>query len=150
MPVERAAQLFKSKVDRWVVAVFGSAMLVVLLTVGSIVATQPRVSGLNWVLLILPLALGIGLPVWLFATTSYTIDAESLMVRAGPMTWVVPLKSITRIEATNSILSAPALSMDRLAVSYGLGEEVVISPKEKVAFVEALARAGVVAAKTGA
>ena len=43
-----------------------------------------------------------------------------------------------KIEKTNSILSSPALSLDRIAIKFNKFDEVYISPKEKQAFVDDL------------
>jgi uncharacterized protein YcbX len=49
----------------------------------------------------------------------------------------VPLKSVTALRASRSLLSAPALSLDRIEVSYG-SKRVVISPRDRIAFVAAM------------
>jgi hypothetical protein len=57
-------------------------------------------------------------------------------------TWVVyeriDIFKITKIEKTNSILSSPALSLDRIRIRYNKYDEVLISPKVKKEFVDEL------------
>ena len=57
-------------------------------------------------------------------------------------TWIVyeriDISKITKIEKTNSILSSPALSLDRIRIRYNKYDEVLISPKVKKEFVDEL------------
>ena len=76
----------------------------------------------------------IGLIAWIFATTAYRLTNHELLVFLGPL-WVrVPLAQIQRITRTRSVLSAPALSLDRLEIAWGNGQTVVISPNDHAAF----------------
>ena len=50
----------------------------------------------------------------------------------------IEISKIKKIEKTNSILSSPALSLDRIAIKFNKFDEVYISPKEKQAFVDDL------------
>jgi len=70
----------------------------------------------------------------MFKSIKYKIDGENLQV------WwkKIDIKSIKKIYATNNPLSSPALSLDRIAVVYNQVDEILISPKERKAFVEEL------------
>jgi hypothetical protein len=50
----------------------------------------------------------------------------------------IDISKIRKIEKTSSILSSPALSLDRIAVRYNKFDEVYISPKEKQNFLNDL------------
>lgn len=77
----------------------------------------------------------------LFRRTDYNIDGAVLRIRSGLVVKkTISISSIRKIEPTDSILSAPALSMDRIVVRYNTYDEVVISPKEKKEFTEHLLR----------
>jgi hypothetical protein len=77
--------------------------------------------------------------VHLIATTYYTIKGTELKVRSGVAIFItIDISKITRIEPTNTMLSAPALSFDRLEVFYNKYDSVVISPKDKVGFIAKL------------
>ena len=52
----------------------------------------------------------------------------------------IRIDQIRRITETNNPLSAPATSLDRLAISYNNGDTVLISPKDKSAFINDLVR----------
>lgn len=127
--------IFKTAIDSWFwLLVFISAALVVL------IAGNALASGAIIQLLVVAItaAVAVGLPVWLAFTTRYIITDEHLLIIAGPFSWRVPRSEITRIEPTRSRQSAPALSLDRLAVHYGSDDVIVVSPKEKTVFVRAL------------
>ena len=66
----------------------------------------------------------------------YEIGNGVLRVRSGfLLNRSIPISSITKIEATKNPISAPATSFDRLEVFYNKFESVIISPKEKRAFI---------------
>ncbi|KOS06303.1 hypothetical protein AM493_09855 [Flavobacterium akiainvivens] len=71
--------------------------------------------------------------------TMYTVDDESLNVKSGVFyNKTIRIKSIRKIAETRSPLSAPAASLDRLEVYFNRFDSVMISPKEKKAFVNHL------------
>lgn len=138
-------QVFKSKVDAWFVLVILG--MLILLGIGVAVALANPVGAPFGVWLATGVAMmSLGFPIWLLLSTSYTIDGGTLTVRCGPLKVVVPLSSVTRVTATRSLLSAPALSLDRLEIRYGKGASVVVSQKEKGAFLKALMDGGINAA----
>jgi hypothetical protein len=75
-----------------------------------------------------------------FFNTNYTIQSDgTLRVKCGMFfNTSVDIGSITKVEDTSNILSAPALSMDRLELFYNKFDSVVISPQDKAAFVAEL------------
>lgn len=76
---------------------------------------------------------------YLFYDTTYKIDDESLEIRFGFLYKInVPIKEIKEIRETNNPLSSPAASLDRLDICYGRSGSVLISPKDKQKFVQAL------------
>ena len=58
----------------------------------------------------------IGLYFVLVLPCQYTLTRDELRIRAGWVRMRVPLEQIRRVEPTSSLLSAPALSLSRLAV----------------------------------
>lgn len=85
------------------------------------------------------LGFSMALIIWLYVTTEYTVTDDGLCVRSGPLSRRVDARLIERVRPTKTILSAPALSLDRVEVSGGFGS-VVVSPTDKAAFVRALKR----------
>ena len=73
----------------------------------------------------------------LYLNTYYLIDGEFLIVKSGIIfNKKIDINSVRSIRETKSLLSAPALSFDRLEVNWGKYTGVVISPKEKKKFIE--------------
>jgi len=73
-----------------------------------------------------------------FTRTHYTVAHGELRVVSGPFRRTIPLAEITSIEPTRNPLSSPALSLDRLKVSYGDKKYVLISPANKAGFLSAI------------
>lgn len=106
------------------------------------------------VVIIIPLIVTIVLKAWLgvvilacvlafvghlFAMTDYTITGNTLKVRSGIIINItIDIATISKIEPTNSILSSPALSFDRLEIFYNKYDSVIISPKDKAGFIAKL------------
>ena len=75
----------------------------------------------------------------LFLTTYYEIENDSLRIKCGFLyDKTIDIGSIRSVSKTRNPLSSPATSIDRLEVKYGQYDSVLISPKEKKAFVDHL------------
>ena len=87
-----------------------------------------------WGILILVVLFGFVLH--LFFMTEYTIDGSVLKIKSGFFSYKpIEIASIKKVRASNSILSSPAASLDRIAVSYGQFDQVLLSPIDKIEFV---------------
>ncbi len=75
-----------------------------------------------------------------FTRTHYTVANGKLRVVSGPFRRTISLSDITGVEPTRNPMSSPALSMDRLKVSYGKKKFVLISPEDKAGFLNAIGR----------
>ena len=121
-------KIFKSKIDWW----FG------LILVYTIFLSITALLEGEWIGL-LGLTGVVGFILILSKTTQYIINENQLVVKS---TWIVneriDISKITKVEKSNSILSSPALSLDRLLVRYNKYDEVLISPKEKIEFINEL------------
>ncbi|MEM9998203.1 MAG: PH domain-containing protein [Bacteroidota bacterium] len=126
---------YRSKVDRWIAVAIGLTVLVSLGTTGLLL-----VEGKPWGWLIGAVLVGVGAvwPAWAFLTTAYHFSDDQLVIRCGPSVTRVPLDEITAIKPTRDPLSAPALSLDRLRITYGARKQVLISPQDQAAFLKAL------------
>jgi hypothetical protein len=75
----------------------------------------------------------------------YRITNDELVVHSGVWTIRVPLHTIERVAPSRSVLSSPALSLDRIAVQYRKSRfsrpEILISPVRRHEFLEELAGA---------
>ncbi len=131
--------LFLSKVDAWLVILVVGAGAFALVPMASVVVdglSKPS----NAVVLIasaLVVLLSVLLPIWLLLDTSYRLSGEQLTVRSGPFRWVVPLAKIAEVQPSRSVLSAPALSLDRIRIDYG-AKSLLISPRERERFMDEL------------
>lgn len=75
--------------------------------------------------------------VFISKSTRYIITENRLIVKCMfIVNDSIEISKIRKIEKTNSILSSPALSLDRIAVFYNKYDEVYISPKDKQTFLE--------------
>ncbi len=121
-------KIYKSKIDWWLGLVF---VYPIYRSIVSIIDGE-------W----------IGYPVLVFfllfivfisKSTRYIIAENQLTVKSM---WIVndkiDISTIRKIEKTKSILSSPALSLDRIAIKFNKYDEVYISPKEKQNFLNNL------------
>ncbi len=76
---------------------------------------------------------------YLFYDTTYAIKGKELEIRFGFLyKQKIDITTIREIKETNNPLSSPAASLDRLDIRYGRSGSVLISPKDKQKFVQAL------------
>lgn len=132
------ATVYRSRIDAWLVVVLGVAMAVAL---GSVYPAITAGTAMAWAIAIVTVAIGVGLPLWLLLATHYTLDRQHLLVRSGPLNWRIPLRDITTISPSRSLLSSPALSLDRLRIDYKPHQSLMISPRDKAQFLRAIATA---------
>jgi hypothetical protein len=129
---------FPSKVDAWLI------LLMVFLIGGVftvILFVSRSVPGPPLIVVVLTPLVALGLVLWSFGSTYYVIDRGTLVAKSSFLTWRVEIGSIVEITATRSTASAPAMSLDRLAIRYRKGGSVrtiLVSPKDKVGFLHAL------------
>lgn len=127
---------FRSKVDTWLV------LLVVATGAMAIASCFPMIRiGSGGALAIAAglVALVVGFPAWLLAATHYTFEEEALGIRSGPFRWTIPYSDISDVKPSRSVLSSPALSLDRLRIEYA-GKSILISPVDRASFVQELER----------
>jgi hypothetical protein len=129
-------QTFFSKIDSWFVLVTTAAVGWIWLSLARRLWAGRTVDVLD---VCFPLFLSVFL-VWVFRTTYYVVTADTLVVHAGPIRKRVLLTSVHRLRATHSPLSAPALSLDRIEVTYDTGKSILSSPRDKQGFIKAVLR----------
>lgn len=72
----------------------------------------------------------------LFFTTTYAIDGNFLKIRSGfIVNKKIEINSIKKITESNSLISSPAASLDRLEVRFNKFDSILISPKDKFGFI---------------
>ncbi|ALC91608.1 hypothetical protein AM500_18820 [Bacillus sp. FJAT-18017] len=122
---------FPSKKDIWLYPIYWCCI---------VVCFTPLLIGEDYgaLFFLRPLAILLG---WCWFTTGYKVSEETLIIQYGPIKKKIPIKDIRRIRKSKNPLSAPALSLDRLEISYGSGYGfgmALISPKDKQSFVSLL------------
>lgn len=126
---------FKSAVDTWYYLLALVLPLFILVFVG-VVAGKDDPSAIPIIAMVGFFSLGLSL--WLLFSTHYTVSQETLTIRSGPFRWVVPLDDIQLVAPSRSVLSSPALSLDRLGISYGKGKKILVSPADRDGFLRAI------------
>lgn len=71
-----------------------------------------------------------------FKSTYYTIYPNGkLKIVCSFFRKTIDIKQITVAKRSNSLLSGPALSLDRMEIVYNLGKRIIISPENPEKFV---------------
>jgi hypothetical protein len=87
-------------------------------------------------------AILVGLQVFIlfpFFSTSYHLDGSVLRVHCGVIYRKnFDIRQVKKVEKTNSWISAPAPSLDRILLTFQDGTELVLSPKDQAGFIAAL------------
>lgn len=83
----------------------------------------------------------LGFIAYLFTSTYYIIKGNDLIVKSGFLyNKTIKIDRIKKIEETSNPISSPAASLDRLAIYYNKFDFVMISPRDKMDFIDQLVR----------
>ena len=75
----------------------------------------------------------------MFFNTTYKIEKGKLYIKSGFFNYnPVNIGEMKKISKSSNIISSPAASFDRIEITYGKFDELIISPKHKTKFVEDL------------
>jgi hypothetical protein len=75
----------------------------------------------------------------MFLKTEYRIENNQLKIICGFLyNKKINISEIKSIKKTNSLMSSPAPSFDRIEIAFGKFDEVLISPKDKMTFAKNL------------
>jgi hypothetical protein len=138
--MQLSSRTYRSRVDAWL----WLAALAPLLALWLIISIGPgpdRIYARPFLICVLCAVLL--LLSWTLLATCYTIDAQYLSVRCGPLRWRILLKDIRGVTATRDPRTGPALSLDRLRIDYRGGAPMLVSPADKSAFLADLRARGV-------
>ena len=129
---------FTSKIDLWILIVLLTAVAIC----GWILADYWNLMlARGWLLtavIVIPLGIGVLVPLWIVASLRYFLSDRMLRIRCGPFQWRIDIAEITSVEPASSAFSSPALSLDRLRIEYGDGRTVMISPEPREEFLRQL------------
>jgi len=130
-------RVFRSRIDAAIVML----MVIPIVVVIAVVSVKAK-GDMRVLVVVIPVVLVVSLfPMLTFRSTDYRIDGDDLRIRSGLISWHVAIHSIETIVPTRSIASAPALSLDRLAIHYrkdGARKTILVSPLDKRGFIAAL------------
>jgi len=133
--------VFPSKIDRWLLALTAVPLAI---SMGAMVPALLSHPPLEAVLLIVGIeVLLLSFITWTFRSTRYEVADRELIARSGPFRWRIEIAGIESIRPTRNPLSSPALSLDRLEIRYGSGRKLLVSPADRIGFLDAItARSG--------
>lgn len=90
----------------------------------------------SWAFLIFHFSLAI-LIYFFVVRINYELDDEKLVIFMGPIRYkTIDIQSIRKMELSNNPLSSPAASLKRIAIHYNKWGYVLISPKNREAFIQ--------------
>ncbi|HTR00062.1 MAG TPA: PH domain-containing protein [Candidatus Acidoferrum sp.] len=127
--------IFKSKIDSWIYLVIAVEVIAIIAAIVLVLKVRGP-AGLPGI--VAPAVIGLGVPLWLLYSIRYEVTADKLIVRAAWKTWEIPKVSIQTLKPSRSMLSSPALSLDRLEIRYDNDDVLLVSPQDKQAFADAL------------
>jgi uncharacterized membrane protein YdbT with pleckstrin-like domain len=125
---------YPSKVDWWLGVILGIAPLSCLVIAAAVPGNE------RWIALISTAVL-LAIYAGRVFPMRYAITDEHVIVRHGLVRQKIPLAKITSVRPTRSLLSSPALSLDRLDIKFGEGMfgSALLSPADKQGFLAELA-----------
>ncbi|HTR01365.1 MAG TPA: PH domain-containing protein, partial [Candidatus Acidoferrum sp.] len=130
---------FRSAVDKWhclLLAGIAIAMLMLIYPLLNASDTDGINDAKDVLLLLLSSVLAASVPLWLLATTRYTITEDALVARIGALRWNIPLNTITSVHRTrglmrgliHGLMRGPALSINGIEIHYGRFNCILVSP----------------------
>lgn len=129
---------FRSRIDAWLLTLllFGILGMAYALVVTLLSDT----TGNEKTIVVATTVPGILLIVSILLRTHYTVSDGKLRIVCGPFFKTISIVEITDITETHSPLSSPALSLDRLKITYGNNRRIMISPEDKKGFLRAIGK----------
>ncbi|MDO7217863.1 PH domain-containing protein [Acinetobacter nosocomialis] len=129
---------FRSKIDWWLLLIFVVITANIIFKIYQEVHHSSIGTNFSHLMIYSLVILVIWLPVF---NAYYVVENNTLIIKSLVFRWKININDITQIEPTHNPLSSPALSLDRLKISYmknGRIAKVMISPKDKEGFLNTL------------
>ena len=128
---------FDVKKDRWIIALILLPLGVGFIAIFSSLAFTPTDSDTAPTLVPFFIFLFMGALIWqIYAKSYYLLDEQSVRIFFGPFKLRILYTSITDIKPSKNILSGMALSLDRVAIYKNGHLWQLISPVDKMRFIE--------------
>mgnify|MGYP001824548645 FL=1 len=116
---------------------YGLVIIILAIIIGSAI---PLVSPPIWPGLLINIMVLVFIS-HLLLNTYYVIDGNFLVVKSGfVVNKKIDTNTIIIVSETNSIISAPAASFDRLEIVYKQHNSILISPRDKTEFIDHIKR----------
>ncbi|MDE9407765.1 PH domain-containing protein [Acinetobacter nosocomialis] len=129
---------FRSKIDWWLLLIFVVITANIIFKIYQEVHHSSISTNFSHLMIYSLVIVVIWLPIF---STYYVVEKNILVIKSLIFRWKINIDDITQIEPTHNPLSSPALSLDRLKISYiknGRIAKVMISPKDKEGFLNTL------------
>ena len=130
------ATVYKSKIDWWLGAILVVAMIASALA--GLKALSTDTPNAIWTAALIG-GVGFILPLVGLLSTRYVIQGQQLVVRSGLFKWRIPINEISDITPSSDPIASPALSLDRLRITYGKTKSLLVSPRDKDGFLAQIA-----------
>jgi hypothetical protein len=135
-PSSSLVLVFRSKVDAWIFLLTAIPLVVSLAVVGTALTAAPPAGA---VALLVGMEAGILVAIFLaLRSTRYEVTRHEVIARSGLFRWRVAIDDIETIHPSRSLVSAPALSLDRLEIRHRGGRPLLVSPKDREEFLKAI------------
>ena len=129
-------KVYKSKFG-WTLFLFMTALFVII----TWLSYDQEKSMMGSMVLLLTGLGTLGLFTLLSLGTSYTISATELHIKSFPFyNRRLAIDRIKKVKVSRNLISSPAPSLDRIEIYFDSYESIVISPKDKVMFMDHLKR----------
>jgi hypothetical protein len=127
---------FRSKVDSWL---FVLLIVAIAAQVFALVAvTNGDASGSEKIIVIAIIVPGVLLTTSVLLRTHYSVYDGKVRIVSGPFAWTILVSEIEEITESHSVVSSPALSLDRLKIRYRQNRHISVSPADKKGFLKAI------------
>lgn len=127
--------VFKSKIDKGILICL--ILSIIACSLGASVMLKES-GAVNYAIATFILIFGAGFPLWILVSTKYIVKNENLKITSGPFSWNIPIKSINSVQETQNALTSPGLSFDRLEITYDEDKVIIVSPANKIEFMQKL------------
>ncbi len=135
-PSSSLVLVFPSKVDHWILLLAAVPLGVSVAVVGRALTAGPTAGAVALIVGVEVLVLG--LIASTYNSTRYEVSSREVIARSGLFRWRVAIEDIESIHPSRSLASAPALSLDRLEIRYDGGRALLVSPKDREGFLQAI------------
>ena len=130
--------VFKSKIDSWLLVILVAGIAGQVMALFSVAAQE--IAGTEKTIIVSLLLVGILLMLSVLLRTHYTVSEDKVTIVSGPFSWSFLVSEIDDVSDSRSLLSSPALSLDRMRIRYRGNRHILVSPEDKAGFLRAIGK----------